>query len=144
MIRNFLADESGISATEYGLMFTLIAIFVITAVSLLGTALNAKFNSVARSLMYRADPTTGNPIPPASLPYGTSYPNTIQDVINNELTGVLPAGSWTVKPSGPGYTSGTAGQTLTVQVQFTKNWSLLGDLLHTPNTITVSTTMVLE
>ncbi|MHB8286896.1 MAG: Flp family type IVb pilin [Caulobacteraceae bacterium] len=43
----FLADESGATAIEYGLIAALIAVVIISAVSLLGTNLSSKFNSIA-------------------------------------------------------------------------------------------------
>jgi pilus assembly protein Flp/PilA len=49
MIR-FFKDEDGATAVEYGLMVALIAAVVITAVTLLGTNLNAKFNTVATAV----------------------------------------------------------------------------------------------
>ncbi|MGD0972169.1 MAG: Flp family type IVb pilin [Desulfobaccales bacterium] len=42
-VTRFFRDESGTSAVEYGLMFALITIFVLTAVSMLGTSLNDLF-----------------------------------------------------------------------------------------------------
>ena len=49
-IRNFLEDETGASAVEYGLLVALIAVVIITAVQLLGTNLSSKFNSVATAI----------------------------------------------------------------------------------------------
>jgi pilus assembly protein Flp/PilA len=49
-MKKFFKDELGTSAVEYGLMFTLIAIFVVTAVSFLGTTLSAKFSSAAHEM----------------------------------------------------------------------------------------------
>ena len=49
-IRNFLADESGASAVEYGLLVALIAVVIITSVRLIGTNLSSKFNSVATAI----------------------------------------------------------------------------------------------
>jgi len=42
-IRNFFKDESGASAVEYGLLVSLIAVVIVTAVGLLGQTLNQKF-----------------------------------------------------------------------------------------------------
>ena len=49
-IRRFLANEVGATAIEYGLIVALIAVFIIGAVSRVGSALGAKFNSVAASI----------------------------------------------------------------------------------------------
>lgn len=52
-----MKDESGATAIEYGLIATLIAVAIITGAGSLGTALNAKFQSVAD--------TVNNPTPAA-------------------------------------------------------------------------------
>ena len=44
-IKNFFKDESGASAVEYGLLVSLIAVVIIGAVTLLGSALNTKFTA---------------------------------------------------------------------------------------------------
>jgi pilus assembly protein Flp/PilA len=49
-IRNFLKEETGASAVEYGLLVALIAAVIIVAVSLLGTNLSSKFQRVADSV----------------------------------------------------------------------------------------------
>lgn len=43
----FFKDEVGVTAIEYALIASLIAIVIITAVVLIGTNLNAIFNQVA-------------------------------------------------------------------------------------------------
>lgn len=40
-------DEEGATAVEYGLMVSLIAVAIITAVALVGTNLSSMFNNVA-------------------------------------------------------------------------------------------------
>jgi pilus assembly protein Flp/PilA len=47
---NLIKDEAGVTAIEYGLIAALIAVVIITAVSLLGNDLSAVFNSIAGSL----------------------------------------------------------------------------------------------
>ncbi len=47
MIRNFLQDESGASAVEYGLLVALIACVIIVAVTAVGQNLSTMFNTVA-------------------------------------------------------------------------------------------------
>ncbi|MET3665419.1 Flp family type IVb pilin [Caulobacter sp. 1776] len=42
-VTRFLKDESGATAIEYGLIVALIAVVIVTAVTTLGTNLNAKF-----------------------------------------------------------------------------------------------------
>ncbi len=46
-LMSFLRNEEGATAVEYGLMVALIAVVIITAVSLLGTNLSTKFDTVA-------------------------------------------------------------------------------------------------
>lgn len=45
-LQNFLADEQGATAVEYGLMVALIAAVILGTVGLLGTELNTKFTAV--------------------------------------------------------------------------------------------------
>ena len=46
----FKNDESGATAIEYGLIAALVAVVLITALSLMGTSLENKFNTVSDSL----------------------------------------------------------------------------------------------
>jgi pilus assembly protein Flp/PilA len=50
MLKKFINDESGATAIEYGLIAGLIAVVIITAVTAVGTGLNAKFTSISNSL----------------------------------------------------------------------------------------------
>lgn len=50
-IKKFVADESGVTAIEYGLIACLIAVVIITAVTLVGTNLAAVFNFIAGKLV---------------------------------------------------------------------------------------------
>jgi pilus assembly protein Flp/PilA len=50
LVKRFIADESGATAIEYGLIAAGIALAIITVVNNLGTALNDKFGSVSSSL----------------------------------------------------------------------------------------------
>jgi len=49
-VRNFLSDESGVTAIEYALIASLIAVFIITAVTLVGGKVNTVFTEVGNSL----------------------------------------------------------------------------------------------
>jgi pilus assembly protein Flp/PilA len=51
MIRNFLANEDGATAVEYGLMVALIAAVVIVGAGLLGTNTEAVFEAVADAIV---------------------------------------------------------------------------------------------
>lgn len=50
LFARFVRDESGATAIEYGLIAALIAVVVITALTNIGTNLNAKLGSVASAL----------------------------------------------------------------------------------------------
>ena len=50
LFARFVTDESGVTAMEYGLIAALIAVVIITAVTLVGTDLQAVFNAVAAAL----------------------------------------------------------------------------------------------
>jgi len=49
-IRQFIREEEGATAVEYGLMAALIAAVIITAVTSIGTNLTTTFNTVATAL----------------------------------------------------------------------------------------------
>lgn len=48
--RRFMLDEQGVTAIEYGLIAALIAVTIIVAVALVGTDLNAVFNTISAEL----------------------------------------------------------------------------------------------
>ena len=50
VIRKFLADDSGATAIEYGLIAAGIALAIIAVVNGLGSKLNAKFTAISSSL----------------------------------------------------------------------------------------------
>jgi pilus assembly protein Flp/PilA len=49
-ILNYLNDESGATAAEYALLVALIAAVIIGGASVLGNAINNKFNTVATTI----------------------------------------------------------------------------------------------
>ena len=49
-IKNFINDESGVTAIEYALIAALIAVVATTAMSSVGTKLTSLFNSIAGKL----------------------------------------------------------------------------------------------
>ena len=49
-VSRFIQNESGATAIEYGLIVALISVVIITAVSTIGTNLNAKFTKISTSL----------------------------------------------------------------------------------------------
>jgi pilus assembly protein Flp/PilA len=50
ILKNFIANEGGATAIEYGLIAALIALVIITGMTSVGTNLNADFASIASSL----------------------------------------------------------------------------------------------
>ena len=57
MIKNFIQEEDGVTAIEYGLIAALIAIVIITSVKLIGTNLDIIFKQVADALVAPKAPT---------------------------------------------------------------------------------------
>jgi pilus assembly protein Flp/PilA len=49
-VRNFLSDESGVTAIEYALIASLIAVFIIVALQLVGTQVSTVFTEVGNTL----------------------------------------------------------------------------------------------
>ena len=47
---NFFKEEDGVTAIEYGLIAALIAVVIILALTLLGTALSNKFDTIANAV----------------------------------------------------------------------------------------------
>lgn len=54
--RNFLKDESGATAIEYGLIAALVAVAIIGALTVLGNNLTQTFNSVSTELQGATSP----------------------------------------------------------------------------------------
>lgn len=50
MLKQFVRDEEGVTAIEYGLIAALIAVVIITSVQLVGTNLEGVFNYIAGEL----------------------------------------------------------------------------------------------
>jgi len=50
MLTNFVQDENGATAIEYGLIAALIAVVIIAALTLLGTSISSKFTTIATSV----------------------------------------------------------------------------------------------
>jgi pilus assembly protein Flp/PilA len=49
-MKTFAADESGVTAIEYALIASLIAVFIITAVQTVGTQVSTVFTEVGTTL----------------------------------------------------------------------------------------------
>jgi pilus assembly protein Flp/PilA len=50
MLTKFIRDEEGATAIEYGLIAALIAVVIITAVTLVGTNLSNTFQTIATNI----------------------------------------------------------------------------------------------
>lgn len=50
MLTNFMREEEGATAIEYGLIASLIAVVIILAITAIGTNLSATFNTVATNI----------------------------------------------------------------------------------------------
>ena len=50
ILKNFLKNDSGVTAIEYGLIAALIAVVIITAVTSVGTNLSTTFTTIASKL----------------------------------------------------------------------------------------------
>jgi pilus assembly protein Flp/PilA len=50
ILKEFLRNQSGATAIEYGLLASLIAVVIIGAVKVAGTNLSNKFNQIANNL----------------------------------------------------------------------------------------------
>ena len=50
MLKRFLANESGATAVEYGLIAALIGVVIIAGAGALGTALNQKFTDIGTTV----------------------------------------------------------------------------------------------
>ena len=51
LIRNFIRQDAGVTAIEYGLIAALIAVVIIIAVTAVGTNLSAKFQTIKNALV---------------------------------------------------------------------------------------------
>ena len=49
-VRNFVSDEFGVTAIEYALIASLIAVFIIVAVQAVGTSISSVFTEISTTL----------------------------------------------------------------------------------------------
>lgn len=56
VIRNFIRNESGATAIEYGLIAACISVVILVAIQSVGSNLSSTFNSVAKALTPAAPP----------------------------------------------------------------------------------------
>jgi len=50
MVRNFMKEEDGVTAIEYGLIAALVSVLIITAVTSIGNSLKGTFETIATAL----------------------------------------------------------------------------------------------
>jgi pilus assembly protein Flp/PilA len=50
LVKNFMVEEDGVTAIEYGLIAALIAVVIIAAVTIVGTQLRATFTAIGTAL----------------------------------------------------------------------------------------------
>lgn len=50
LVKNYMNDESGATAIEYGLIAALIGVAIITGAKSLGTELNSKFDTISKNV----------------------------------------------------------------------------------------------
>jgi pilus assembly protein Flp/PilA len=50
ILKNFIRQDEGVTAIEYGLIAALIAVVIIASVKLIGTKLNTDFTSISNNL----------------------------------------------------------------------------------------------
>jgi pilus assembly protein Flp/PilA len=55
MIKNFMQEEDGVTAIEYGLIAALVAVAIVTGATALGSNLNALFGRIASCLATRTN-----------------------------------------------------------------------------------------
>lgn len=141
--RLFQRRTQGIAAVEFALLGTLL-LFIFAGIIDFGHAwylkqmiTNASREGARYGVAYQVDNTATRVKPNALNPSITTY-----------TAGLLPGLSPNVPtPTGAGYTSGNKLDPLTVTVQVTKTWFVLGGFLPAgtlPSTLSASTTMLLE
>jgi len=55
MLKQFLNDDSGATAIEYGLIAALISLAMITGAKAMGTSINSKFSTISTALSTAGD-----------------------------------------------------------------------------------------
>ncbi len=50
LVRTFVRDDSGATAIEYALIASLIAVFIVTAVQMVGTSVSSVFSQISNTL----------------------------------------------------------------------------------------------
>lgn len=145
VLKAFLSDRRGSISVEFAILAPVFLLLVfgildfghawymkteITSASREGARYGSRYQT--NSLGLHIIPNTFNP--------------SIADWVRNNYAGLLPANAGLqVTPGGPGFTSGAAGDDLTVTVTATKNWFVINNLLPgLGSSITVSATTCMK
>ena len=143
--RGILRQQQGGVTLELALMVPVLTMLVFGMVDFghawyMKQEITTASREVARYATRYQTNTSGNHVAPSSLPVSTW--------VTSKYGSLLPANAnLTVTPSGPGLTSGLAGDDLTVTVTARKNWFVVGALIPGLGNyldLTVSTTMKVE
>jgi len=144
--QRWLGQQQGGVMVEFAIVLPVLLLLVFGIIDF-GHALylKAEVTSASRegaryATRYQTD-NNGQHILPASL-----SPN-VSTWVTNNYAGLLPtdADLTVPPPTGPGYTSGLAGQDVTVTVQATKRWFILGTLVPgLGNTLQLQSTTVMK
>ncbi len=146
----FGQEEGGTAVVEFAIVASVLLLLVFGILDF-GHAwymrhliTNASREGARYAVIYQVR-TDGSRKPPSE------FTPSVESVVNNYLTGLLPDGSWHVTPGGAGYSSGAAGQEVNVTVTTDKTWfavhslmQLFGTTLPQPTTLTAQTIMRCE
>jgi Flp pilus assembly protein TadG len=128
-LKQAFRENRGVATVEFAVILSVLLLLVLGILEF-GLVWYAKYaitNATREGARYgviyhtRAD---GSRLPPCELS------PSIQQVVTDKLTNILPSGSYTVEVvNNLAYTTGTSGSDLIVRVNFTNPWDLLGGLI---------------
>ncbi len=81
-LRRLLGAEDGVTAIEYGLIAALVAVVIITAVTLVGTDLTRTFDTVAGAFPPTAE-TVAETLPPSAEDDPNKFPDPCEEGNSN-------------------------------------------------------------
>jgi Flp pilus assembly protein TadG len=146
-----LRQTKGSAMLEFALVAGLLLLIVIAILDfghawfMRQAIINASREGARYAVVYRVR-ANGTRMPPSE------FTPSVPTVAGNYLSGMLPSGDYNVPaPTGLGYTTGNAGQEVTVTINATKRWfaldamvALFGGTLDNPIILTAVTTMRCE
>ncbi len=129
-LKQAFRENQGVAAVEFAVIVSVLVLLVlgILEFGLVWCAKYAITNATREGARYGVhNYQTGaddKRLPPCGLT------PSIQQVVTDKLSGMLPAGSYQVEVvNNEAYTTGTQGSDLIVRVNFTNPWDLLGGLI---------------